>query len=192
MVCLPPSIALTFNQGLRNNLLHLAPSKRSREARRATSPGIDTDKSLKNVKAPAGSVDHRPSVLAIHHGAGVTKKSSKPKPLSSKAAKRREEAQDRAMAILERTQKKVALSKGRARTIQTRRKTWDEINKDVPTSNAFAGLGDEADDSDDDEEADAKVPELDDEMGGTAAASAKAVDSAAAETGDMVDDDGIL
>ncbi|KAK6833004.1 hypothetical protein PG990_002188 [Apiospora arundinis] len=169
-----------------------APSKRSREARRATSPGIDTDKSLKNVKAPAGSVDHRPSVLAIHHGAGVTKKAQKSKPLSSKAAKRREEAQDRAMAILERTQKKVALSKGRARTIQTRRKTWDEINKEVPTANGFAGLEDEADDSDDDEAAAAKAPAFDDEMGDVAADSAKAAGPVATETSDMEDADGIL
>ncbi|KAK8047646.1 hypothetical protein PG996_015710 [Apiospora saccharicola] len=168
-----------------------APSKRSREARRATSPGIDTDKSLKNVKAPVSSVDHRPSVLAIHHGAGVSKKSPKSKPLSSKAAKRREEAQDRAMAIMERTQKKVATSKGRARTIQTRRKTWDEINKEVPTDNPFAGLINEDDDDDSDDEADAKVPELDDEMGDVAAANAKAV-APVDETSDMVDDDGIL
>ncbi|KAK7966101.1 uncharacterized protein PG986_000378 [Apiospora aurea] len=167
-----------------------APSKRSREARRATSPGIDTDKSLKNVKAPASSVDHRPSVLAIHHGAGVSKKAQKARPLSSKAAKRREEAQDRAMAIMERTQKKVATSKGRARTIQTRRKTWDEINKEVPKDNPFAGLEDEAED--DDDEADAKVPELDDEMGDAAAADAKTVAPPAEETDDMVDDDGIL
>lgn len=95
------------------------------------------------------------------------------------------------MAIMERTQKKVATSKGRARTIQTRRKTWDEINKEVPTDNPFAGLVNEADEDDSDDEAGAKVPELDDEMGDdvvTANVKAAPVD----ETSDMIDDDGIL
>lgn len=95
------------------------------------------------------------------------------------------------MAIMERTQKKVATSKGRARTIQTRRKTWDEINKEVPTDNPFAGLVNEDDEDDSDDEADAKVPELDDAMGDATAVTAKAV-TPVDETSDMVDDDGIL
>ncbi|OTB05873.1 hypothetical protein M426DRAFT_319561 [Hypoxylon sp. CI-4A] len=112
-----------------------APSIHSRAARRATSPGIDTDKSLKNVQPPAAeSVDHRPSVLAIHQGAGVSKKERKSRNLSSKAKKRQERGQDRAAAIMERTQQKVAKSKGQARTIQSRSKTWDEVNNQIPTT----------------------------------------------------------
>ncbi|RYO80552.1 hypothetical protein DL766_001095 [Monosporascus sp. MC13-8B] len=112
-----------------------APSKHSRSARRATSPSIDTDKSLKDVKPPAESINHRPSILAIHHGAGVSKKAKKARNLSSKARRRQEKAQDRAAAVIERTELKVAKSKGQARTIQTRRKAWDDINVQIPQSN---------------------------------------------------------
>ncbi|KAI0197059.1 Alb1-domain-containing protein [Xylaria flabelliformis] len=114
-----------------------APSLHSRAARRATSPGIDTDKSLKNVQPPANdSVDHRPSILAIHHGAGVSKKQKKGRAMSSRARKRQEKAQDRAAAVMERTEKKAALSKDSSRTIQTRRKVWDEINQDISSKSS--------------------------------------------------------
>ncbi|KAI0447508.1 Alb1-domain-containing protein [Xylaria telfairii] len=112
-----------------------APSLHSRAARRATSPGINTDKSLKNVQPPPDSVDHRPSILAIHHGAGVSKKQKTGRAMSSKARKRHEKAQDRAVTIMERTEKKVALSKGQSKTIQGRRKVWDEINQNIISSN---------------------------------------------------------
>ncbi|KAI0471116.1 Alb1-domain-containing protein [Xylariaceae sp. FL0804] len=111
-----------------------APSIHSRAARRATSPSINTDKSLKEVQAPAESVDYRPSVLSIHHGAGVSKKQKPGRPMSSKARKRHEKAQDRAAAILERTAQKVGKSKGQARSIQSRAKTWDAINSTVTSS----------------------------------------------------------
>ncbi|KAI0119142.1 Alb1-domain-containing protein [Daldinia grandis] len=111
-----------------------APSVHSRAARRATSPSIDTDKSLKNVQPPVESIDHRPSVLAIHQGAGVSKKTTKSRNMSSKARRRHEKGQDRAANIMERTELKVAKSKGQARTIQTRRKAWDEINNRIPAN----------------------------------------------------------
>ncbi|KAI1802270.1 Alb1-domain-containing protein [Daldinia bambusicola] len=111
-----------------------APSVHSRAARRATSPSIDTDKSLKNVQPPAESVDYRPSVLAIHQGAGVSKKIKKGRNMSSKARRRHEKGQDRAANIMERTEQKIAKSKGQARTIQSRRKAWDDINNQIPTN----------------------------------------------------------
>ncbi|KAI5924252.1 Alb1-domain-containing protein [Camillea tinctor] len=135
-----------------------ASSVRSRAARRATSPSIDTDKSLKNVQAPPESVDHRPSILAIHHGAGVSKKSKKGRNMSSKARRRHEKGQDRAVAIMERTQTKVAKSKGQARSIQSRAKSWDEINKHIPTTNQ------KLTDYNSDEEEGQEESELDDEM----------------------------
>ncbi|KAI1102396.1 Alb1-domain-containing protein [Jackrogersella minutella] len=110
------------------------PSVHSRAARRATSPSINTDKSLKNVQPPAESIDHRPSILSIHQGAGVSKKTSKGRNLSFKARRRQEKEQDRAAAILERTEKKIAKSKGQARLIQTRSKTWDEVNNQIPAN----------------------------------------------------------
>ncbi|KAI0490607.1 Alb1-domain-containing protein [Xylaria cf. heliscus] len=141
-----------------------APSLHSRAARRATSPGIDTDKSLKNVQPPPESVDHRPSILAIHHGAGVSKKEKKGRAMSSKARKRHEKAQDRAAAIMERTEKKVALSKDQSRAIQSRRKVWDDINQNiVPSKNDKAGpKGTASRDEDGTDES-----EFDDEMGET-------------------------
>ncbi|KAJ3560654.1 hypothetical protein NPX13_g9231 [Xylaria arbuscula] len=140
-----------------------APSLHSRAARRATSPSINTDKSLKDVQPPPESVDHRPSVLSIHHGAGVSKKQRKGRALSTKARKRHEKAQDRAAAIMERTEKKVALSKDKSRAIQSRSKQWDEINKKIPLSNTKGESGGDA--SDNVESADDSGSGLDDEMG---------------------------
>ncbi|KAL7625638.1 hypothetical protein AAE478_004858 [Parahypoxylon ruwenzoriense] len=133
------------------------PSIHSRAARRATSPSINTDKSLKNVQPPAESVDHRPSVLSIHHGAGVLKKAKKGRNASYRARKRHEKGQDRAAAITERTEQKIAKSKGQARTIQSRRKAWDEINHQIPADKKKSQ--DEANGEEDQE-----LSELDEEM----------------------------
>ncbi|KAI1328773.1 Alb1-domain-containing protein [Xylariaceae sp. FL0255] len=129
----------------------------SRAARRATSPGIDTDKSLKNVRAPAESINHRPSVLAIHHGAGVSKKQKNGRAMSSKARKRHEKAQDRAATILERTQNKIDQSKGQSRSIQARRKAWEDINGSIVASTTAADPKLKVERQDDESE-------LDDEM----------------------------
>ncbi|KAK3351636.1 Alb1-domain-containing protein [Neurospora tetraspora] len=115
--------------------------KHSRAARRQTSPGIDLDKSLKAVRPPQESVNLRPTVLAAHHNSGITKKNKK-KQLSSKARKRQEKSMDRAEAIMDRTSTKVAKSHGKARVIESRKRTWDEVNvvalaeigKELPTT----------------------------------------------------------
>ncbi|KAH8664130.1 Alb1-domain-containing protein [Xylariales sp. PMI_506] len=162
-------------------------SKHSREARRATSPGIDLDKSLKNVKPPSEKSDHRPSVLAIHQGAGVTKKSKRGRNQSFKAKRRAEKNQDKAFSIMERTENKIAKSKTSSRNVQTRRKTWDEINKSIPQDKK---LGDHDEDGEEEEE---EVSELDDEMdeAENVTTTAVAVPSAMNQDHD-VDDDGIL
>lgn len=123
-----------------------APSKHSRAARRATSPSIDTDKSLKNVKPPAESINQRPAVLAAQHGAGVDKKkarSGRKAVLSSRARRRHEKGMDRAEAVMDRTLSKIEKSKGQARTVQGRRKAWEDIN----TSARAAGDDDDDDDA---------------------------------------------
>lgn len=51
--------------------------------------------------------------------------------MSSKARKRHEKNMDRAEAIMDRTANKVQRSKGSYKVIQTRKKTWEEINRDV-------------------------------------------------------------
>jgi hypothetical protein len=94
----------------------LASSVHSRAAKRASSPSIDTDKSLKNVKPPTESKSHRPSVLAVHQGAGVSKKSKNGRKsvLSAKAKRRQEKGLDRAEAVMDKKEKKVEKSKGKA------------------------------------------------------------------------------
>ncbi|KAK3359245.1 Alb1-domain-containing protein [Lasiosphaeria hispida] len=104
-------------------------SRHSRAARRATSPGINTDKSLKALKAPEESVDNRPAVLAVHHAGGVTKKNKRKTAMSSKARVRQEKAMDRAEAVMDQTALKVKKSKGHFKVIQSRKKPWEEFNK---------------------------------------------------------------
>ncbi|KAI3391775.1 hypothetical protein diail_6797 [Diaporthe ilicicola] len=142
-----------------------APSIHSRAARRATSPSINTDKSLKDVKPPSESTDYRPSVLGIHQNAGVTKKTKRGRKavLSTKARKRQERGLERAEEIMDRTSAKVLKSKRAASDVANRKKGWDDINAQAGEgavaaavgANKFAGLadGDEED-----------VEELDDEM----------------------------
>ncbi|EPE05038.1 hypothetical protein F503_00192 [Ophiostoma piceae UAMH 11346] len=139
------------------------PSKHSRAARRATSPGIDTDKSLKDIKAPTKSANERHSILGIHQSAGVTKKQKKTgRSLSARARKRQEKGLDRAAAIIERTATKVERSKSQSRVIQSRSKEWTEINRaakeaDIQATKklgmfgALAG-GDDTNDEDDDDD----------------------------------------
>jgi hypothetical protein len=116
----------------------LGRSIHSRAAKRASSPSIDTDKSLKDVKPPAESLNFRPSILAIHQGAGVTKKSKNGRKsvLSSKAKRRQERGMDRAEAVMDKNEKKVEKSRGRARTVQERSKAWDELNRKMVAKKA--------------------------------------------------------
>lgn len=72
-------------------------------------------------------------MLAAHHAGGVTKKakSGRKAVLSTKARRRQEKSADRAEAIMDRTSVKVQKSKGHARVIDSRKKTWDQINKEA-------------------------------------------------------------
>ncbi|CAJ2508041.1 Uu.00g092270.m01.CDS01 [Anthostomella pinea] len=165
-----------------------APSVHSRAARRATSPSINTDKSLKNVQPPADSVNHRPSVLAIHQGAGVSKKQKKGRQLTSKALRRQEKDQERAAAILERTQQKVAKSKDQSRVIQSRSKTWDEVNQQIP-----AGKSDPKQNTVGEEEwEDQGESEFDEEMGEADGGKPQEKTDVAVATSMDADDDAIL
>lgn len=108
------------------------PSKHSRAARRDVAIDINTDKSLKEARAPLQSVDRRPAVLAAHHTGGITKKKTGRKSVpSSKARKRQERSMDKAEAIIERTHTKVQKSKASAKVIDVRRKPWEQINNEV-------------------------------------------------------------
>ncbi|KAJ4313536.1 hypothetical protein N0V84_009354 [Fusarium piperis] len=133
-----------------------APSIHSRAARRATSPSIDADKSLKDVKPPPRSAPHRPSVLAAQHSAGVSKKSKRKGAMSAKARRRHEKGLEMAEAVIERTKSKVERSKGRGRSIQLRSKAWDEINRVAAAEGAVEG--------DDEVEKRTEAVELDQDM----------------------------
>jgi hypothetical protein len=132
-----------------------APSLHSRAARRATSPGIDTDKSLKKLKPPTESIDSRPSVLA-HHGGGIKKKAKHGRKavLSTKARRRRDKAMDMAEAVLDRTATKIERSKGQSKVIKSRKQTWDDINKRLVEGQVakHAGMDVAKDDTEDDDD----------------------------------------
>lgn len=115
-----------------SNIALAGPSSNTRAARRATSPSIDTDKSLKDVKPPSRTAaSARPSVLAVHQSAGVQKKSknNRKSQMSARARRRHEKGLEMAEAILERTSRKVEKSVGRGRNVKERSKAWDAINK---------------------------------------------------------------
>ncbi|KAG9231914.1 Alb1-domain-containing protein [Amylocarpus encephaloides] len=110
----------------------------SRAAKRASSPGIDLDKSLKDVRPPADAKNTRPSVLAIHQGAGISKKSKNGRKsvLSARASRRKEKGLDRAEAFMDKKETKVEKSKIRAKTVQGRSKAWEEQNKKAMAAQA--------------------------------------------------------
>jgi hypothetical protein len=72
-------------------------------------------------------------VLAAHHTGGIAKKakSGRKAVLSTRARRRQEKNADRAEAIMDRTAVKVQKSKGHARVIDSRKKTWDQVNKEA-------------------------------------------------------------
>ncbi|KAM0471919.1 hypothetical protein ACHAPX_009055 [Trichoderma viride] len=168
----------------------IAPSRRSRAARRATSPSINTDKSLKNASLPDSSSSTaapRPSVLAARHNAGVTKKVRRGRAVSAKGRRRQERGLEMAEAIIERTSKKLEKSFSKARIVQTRAKKWDDINKDAlkTKENAFAALMQDGDEED-------KEWETDEEMDGGDAVKAAAAAAAPVQptvAAPMLDDD---
>jgi hypothetical protein len=127
------------------------PSKHSRAARRATSPGIDLDKSLKDLKPVRQSAAPRPSVLAAHQSAGIHKKARRGRHQSAKARRRHEKGIEMAEAVTERTGQKIKRSFGRERVVKDRSKEWDKVNRDA-LADAEKAEDDEADADDDDEE----------------------------------------
>ncbi|KAI9871400.1 MAG: hypothetical protein M1830_002955, partial [Pleopsidium flavum] len=91
-------------------------SLHSRAAKRASSPSLNLDKSLKSLKPPADTTKkHRPSVLAVHHGAGITKKKAKGKAVSRSQRRRQEKGLERAEAVMDKTEKKVERNAGKGK-----------------------------------------------------------------------------
>jgi len=104
-------------------LLTVPENPRSRAARRATSPSLNTDKSLK--EAPRAS-DATP-VLAPYRGAGIQKKQKK-KHMTHAQRVRHEKDLAKAEATQDRLHMKVEDAKSRLKKRQGRRALWDEVN----------------------------------------------------------------
>ncbi|KAL4920574.1 ribosome biogenesis protein Alb1 [Aspergillus aurantiobrunneus] len=96
-------------------------SKHSRAARRAASPSLDLDKSLTSLPRAEDTVMQRESVLADRAKAGVSKKQTKPKAKSRAQRLRQQKGMDRAEAVLDQLEIKVAKSNNRAKTVKSRR-----------------------------------------------------------------------
>ncbi|KKA30493.1 hypothetical protein TD95_000658 [Thielaviopsis punctulata] len=108
------------------------PSQRSRAARREASPSLDAGRAVRALSPAAQpKVDSRPSVLAIHHGAGVSKKAKTGRKAvkTHKQRRRHERGLDRAEAVADITAKKIERSLQQEKLVRSRKKNWDDVNK---------------------------------------------------------------
>ncbi|KAL2865106.1 Alb1 domain-containing protein [Aspergillus lucknowensis] len=105
-----------------------APSKHSRAARRAASPSLDIDKSLTSLPRAEKTVLHRESILTDRANSGISKKQSKPKVKSRAQRLRQQKGIDRAEAVMDQHEVKVAKSVNRAKTVKSRRADWSDLN----------------------------------------------------------------
>ena len=98
-----------------------ATSLHSRAARRAASPSVDVDKSLKSLPRAETTVIPRESVLHGRTNAGITKKQAKLKPQSRAQRLRQQKGIERAEAVLDQMEKKFVKSIKRSKTVKERR-----------------------------------------------------------------------
>ncbi|KAI9759197.1 MAG: hypothetical protein M4579_002484 [Chaenotheca gracillima] len=107
-------------------------SVHSRAARRASSPSLNLDKSITTAKAPGSesTSTQRPSVLAIHRNAGVSKKrnSAASNRLSTKQRQRREKGIERAELNGAKLEKKLETSLGKGKAVKERSAAWEDLN----------------------------------------------------------------
>ncbi|XHG04533.1 hypothetical protein AWENTII_007798 [Aspergillus wentii] len=96
-------------------------SKHSRAARRAASPSLDVDKSLTSLPRAESTVLQRDSILTDRANSGVQKKQSKPKPKSRAQRQRQQKGMDRAEAVMDQLENKVAKSVSRGKVVNARR-----------------------------------------------------------------------
>lgn len=74
-------------------------------------------------------------MLAIHHGAGVSKKAKTGRKAvkTNKQRRRHERGLDRAEAVADITAKKIERSLQQEQLVRSRKKTWDDVNKVLTT-----------------------------------------------------------
>ncbi|OJJ61803.1 hypothetical protein ASPSYDRAFT_75810 [Aspergillus sydowii CBS 593.65] len=121
-------------------------SKHSRAARRAASPSLDLDKSLTSLPRAENTPMQRESILADRANAGVSKKQSKAKAKSRAQRLRQQKGMDRAEAIMDQLEIKVAKSENRAKTVKSRRAEWSDLNGKATKFEALAEAGSNDDD----------------------------------------------
>ena len=100
---------------------------RSRAAKRATSPSIDLDKSLRD--APRRSDTNL--ILGVSARSGVTKPKRKQKPMTKGQRRRQVKGLERAEVVQDQLKKKVIGSQSREKKRNSRRAIWEEINSAV-------------------------------------------------------------
>ncbi|KAI9883493.1 MAG: TRAPP subunit trs31 [Watsoniomyces obsoletus] len=110
-----------------------ASSRRTRSARRAASPDLTLKRSWKAVNPPGEDIEHRTGIPipAKHYGAGITKKTKKRGPLSSKKRRRQERGVGRGEMALDKLELKIAKSMGKSKVIKGRRINWEDLNSKV-------------------------------------------------------------
>ncbi|KAF2398622.1 hypothetical protein EJ06DRAFT_583300 [Trichodelitschia bisporula] len=99
------------------------PSVHSRAARRAESPSLNTDKSLKTVTPPSS----KPRAPVFNNDSGIKKK--KAKALKRQQKVRQQKLMERADIVNEQLVAKVQKSIGRFKTVKGRSKDWEDLNK---------------------------------------------------------------
>ncbi|KAF2806526.1 uncharacterized protein BDZ99DRAFT_501340 [Mytilinidion resinicola] len=108
------------------------PALHSRAARRAASPSLNLDKSIKTMPRPSSPVPKssrgtaKPHVLAAV-STGISKR-SKSKPVKRQQRLRQARGMERAADFMEKMEVKVQKSMGRTKTVKERRKPWEELN----------------------------------------------------------------
>jgi hypothetical protein len=134
----------------------LPDNPRSRASKRAASPSLDLDKSLKS--APRAT-DATP-VLAARPNAGISKTKRKQKPMKRGQRARQEKGLARAEAVMDQLEKKKALSQVKLKRVRGRRAVWDEVNgeareevRKAPKFQVLANGAVENEDAADDDEA---------------------------------------
>ncbi|SPO06882.1 uncharacterized protein DNG_09576 [Cephalotrichum gorgonifer] len=143
-------------------------SLHSREARRATSPSIDVDKSLKEIEPPRPD-PILPSVLAARHNAGVQKRSTRKAVTSAKAKRKHARNVELAEAISAKVDTRVQKSIKKDRAVKGRAKAWEVVNQSLgkrkpgAAVNAFAALGGGGDSGEDDDDSEEVVEEKEEE-----------------------------
>ncbi|KAJ5832459.1 hypothetical protein N7474_000770 [Penicillium riverlandense] len=131
-------------------------SQHSRAARRAASPSLDVDKSLRTLPRAESPTVQRPSVLSERANSGVQKRQKKGKNISKAQRLRQQKGMERAEAVVDQMEVKLAKSVNRQKTINSRRADWEDTNR---KSAMFLALQQQEDEADNNEQGDNAMAE---------------------------------